>query len=143
LGLELEMKLRRIAKTALACGMVLALAGSSAGMSGPRKAAELGPRLDAAVAEAMKRTGARGLAIAVIDGGQPVLVKAWGERNAAGDPLGTDTILYGASLTKTAFAYMVMQLVDQGAARARPADRLLSGDAPARIWQCRRLRPLG
>lgn len=34
-------------------------------------------------------------------------------RNAAGAPLETNTIMYGASLTKAAFAYMVMQLVDE------------------------------
>src|SRR6185295_10571185 len=37
-----------------------------------------------------------------------------GIRNAAGAPLEKNTIMYGASLTKAAFAYMVMQLVEQG-----------------------------
>ena len=36
---------------------------------------------------------ARGLALAVIEDGQPVMVRAWGHRNAAGDPLETDTIM--------------------------------------------------
>ena len=62
----------------------------------------------------MATTGARGLAIAVIDDGRVAHVAAFGERNAAGDPLTTDTIMYGASLTKAAFAYMVLQLVDEG-----------------------------
>jgi len=62
----------------------------------------------------MRETGARGLAVAVIDDGRVVDVQAHGERNVAGDPLTTDTIMYAASLTKTAFAYMVMQLVDEG-----------------------------
>ena len=62
----------------------------------------------------MRETGARGLAVAVIEDGRVVDVQAHGDRNAAGDPLGTDTIMYAASLTKTAFAYMVMQLVDEG-----------------------------
>ena len=70
--------------------------------------------LDVAVRRAMERTGARGLALAVIDAGQPVLVRSWGERNAAGDPLSTDTIMYGASLTKAVFAFTVMQLVEEG-----------------------------
>ena len=70
--------------------------------------------LDVAVRRAMERTGARGLALAVIDAGQPVLVRTWGERNAAGDPLSTDTIMYGASLTKAVFAFTVMQLVEEG-----------------------------
>lgn len=62
----------------------------------------------------MQRTGAQGVAIAVIDRGRPVSVQAWGVRNGKGEPLNTDTIMYGASLTKAVFAYTVMQLVDQG-----------------------------
>jgi len=69
--------------------------------------------LDAEVARAMAATQAQGLAIAVVDGGRVVQVHSYGKRNGAGDPLQDDTILYGASLTKAAFAYMVMQLVDE------------------------------
>ncbi|MGV8932494.1 MAG: serine hydrolase domain-containing protein [Luteimonas sp.] len=69
--------------------------------------------LDAEMARAMAATHAQGLAIAVIDGGRVVQVRSHGIRNAAGAPLQDDTIMYGASLTKTAFAYMVMQLVDE------------------------------
>lgn len=70
--------------------------------------------LDAEVTRAMAATQAKGLAIAVIDDGQVVHVRSYGARNAAGDPLDTDTIMYGASLTKAAFAYTVMQLVEEG-----------------------------
>jgi len=70
--------------------------------------------MDAQVARVMRDTGARGLAIAVIDDGRPVHVAAHGVRNAAGDPLQVDTIMYGASLTKTVFAYTVMRQVDAG-----------------------------
>ena len=70
--------------------------------------------VDAAARDAMARTGSRGLAIALIDQGKVVLVRAYGVRNAAAAPLETDTIMYGASLTKTMFAYAVMQLVDEG-----------------------------
>ena len=62
----------------------------------------------------MAETGAKGLALAIIDGGRVRYVQAYGVRNAAGDPLRTDTVMYGASLTKTVFAYNVLQLVDQG-----------------------------
>lgn len=62
----------------------------------------------------MDRTHANGLAVAVIDDGQVGYVGAFGLRNAKGDPLRTDTVMYGASLTKTLFAYTVLQLVDQG-----------------------------
>ncbi len=70
--------------------------------------------IDAAVAAAMLKTGAQGLAIAVIDHGRVHYVQAYGVRDKAGDPLKTDTVMYGASLTKTVFAYHVLQLVDQG-----------------------------
>ena len=70
--------------------------------------------IDAALRRAMSATGARGIAMAVVDDGRVVLVTSAGDRNAAGDPLLTDTVMYGASLTKAAFAYMVMQLVDEG-----------------------------
>jgi len=70
--------------------------------------------VDAEMARMMAITHAQGLALAVIDQGKVVQVHAAGKRNAAGDPLTTDTVMYGASLTKMAFAYMVMQLVDEG-----------------------------
>jgi CubicO group peptidase (beta-lactamase class C family) len=64
--------------------------------------------------QAMMATGARGLAIAVIDKGKVRSVQAFGERNAKGDPLTPQTIMYGASLTKAVFAYSVLRLVDEG-----------------------------
>jgi CubicO group peptidase (beta-lactamase class C family) len=70
--------------------------------------------VDAAVHAVMARTGAKGLALAIIDGGQVRYVQAYGVRNAQGDPLRTDTVMYGASLTKTVFAFTALQLVDQG-----------------------------
>jgi CubicO group peptidase (beta-lactamase class C family) len=70
--------------------------------------------LDAEVAQAMAAAQANGLAIAVIDDGKVVHVAAYGQRNAAGDPLQADTVMYGASLTKAVFGYTVMQLVDEG-----------------------------
>ena len=70
--------------------------------------------LHAEVARVMRETGAKGMAIAVVDDGKPVHVAAHGVRNAAGDRLTTDTIMYGASLTKTVFAYTVMRQVDAG-----------------------------
>ncbi len=70
--------------------------------------------IDAQVARAMATSDSKGLALAVIENGRPIYVKSYGIRNAGGDPLRTDTIMYGASLTKAVFAYTVMQLVDEG-----------------------------
>ena len=72
------------------------------------------PDLRAIAGEAMRTTGAEGIALAYIDRGAVRSVEAVGKRNAAGDPLETATVMYGASLTKAAFAYMVLQLVDEG-----------------------------
>ena len=83
--------------------------------TGANRTAPITPaRLDAVVSSAMARTKARGLAVAVIDSGRVRIVRAYGTRNAAGAPLTTETIMYGASLTKMVFATMVMQLVDEG-----------------------------
>ncbi len=70
--------------------------------------------IDAEAKQTMARTHANGLAIAVIDHGKVGYVQAYGIRNAKGEPLTTDTVMYGASLTKMVFAYQVLQLVDQG-----------------------------
>jgi CubicO group peptidase (beta-lactamase class C family) len=72
-------------------------------------------RIDREATRMMAAANVEGLAMAVIDNGAVVLVRSWGRRNVEKKlPLQTDTIMYGASLTKFAFAYMVMQLVDEG-----------------------------
>jgi CubicO group peptidase (beta-lactamase class C family) len=71
-------------------------------------------RMAIAARRAMAETHANGLAIAVIDHGRVVSVEAFGKRNAQGDPLTVDTVMYGASITKTVFGYLVMQLADEG-----------------------------
>jgi CubicO group peptidase (beta-lactamase class C family) len=73
-----------------------------------------GAAIDAEVGRIMAQTHAKGMAVAVIDNGKAGYVNAYGDRNAKGDPLTKETVMYGASLTKTVFAYIVMQLVDQG-----------------------------
>ncbi len=70
--------------------------------------------IDAEVSKIMTHTHAKGMAVAVIDHGKVRYVQAYGVRNAKGDPLTTDTVMYGASVTKAVFAYTGMQLVDQG-----------------------------
>lgn len=73
------------------------------------------PDLDAEAQRLMQRESVQGMALAVIENGQVSKVAAYGYRNTARAlPLTTDTIMYGASLTKAAFAYMVLQLVDEG-----------------------------
>ena len=81
--------------------------------------------------QALADSRAQGLAMAVIDRGQVVRVGAWGRRNAAGEPLRTDTVMYGASLTKAVFGYTVMQLVEAGRLTLdRPLAEYLTGRCP-------------
>lgn len=71
--------------------------------------------IDADVQQLMVDADVKGLALAIIEEGQPVHVAGFGYRNVEQElPLRTDTIMYGASLTKTAFACLVLQLVDEG-----------------------------
>ncbi|MCA1856623.1 beta-lactamase family protein [Massilia oculi] len=70
---------------------------------------------DDEVRRLMAREQVAGLALAVIDRGQVVSVRAYGMRSVErGLPLTPQTVMYGASLTKAAFAYMLLQLVDEG-----------------------------
>lgn len=70
--------------------------------------------IEARIKAVMSATGSKGLAVAVIDDGNVAYVHAFGVRNARGDPLTSDTIMYGASLTKTVMALVTLQLVDGG-----------------------------
>ena len=101
--------LNRVVRAAAAFAATACVAASAAARDLPD-----GPAIAAEVADAMAQTHAQGLALAVVDHGQVGFTGAWGRRDAKGDPLTTDTIMYGASITKTVFAYIVMQLVDQG-----------------------------
>jgi CubicO group peptidase (beta-lactamase class C family) len=85
------------------------VAGCATASPLPRPAA-----LDAQVKIVMATTHANGLALAVIDEGKVTYVQAYGIRDAKGEPLRTDTVMYGASLTKAIMAYATLTLVDQG-----------------------------
>lgn len=104
--------MRLALRTVTAVAAALLLGGAAP--QGPKLSPLAIDVIDANVRAAMRDTGARGLALAVIDDGRTVAVRSWGHRNAAGDPLTTDTIMYGASLTKAVFGYTVLQLADEG-----------------------------
>ncbi|MEG3193376.1 serine hydrolase domain-containing protein [Lysobacter sp. D1-1-M9] len=68
----------------------------------------------------------------MVEDGRVTQVSSHGERNAGSDPLQTDTVMYGASLTKAVFAYTVMQLVDEGLIDLdRPIGEYLQWPLPA------------
>ena len=63
----------------------------------------------------MQAAHVTGLGIALFAHGEPVYVHAYGERDTEQHlAMTADTIMLAASLTKAAFAYLVMQLVDDG-----------------------------
>lgn len=71
-------------------------------------------RIDTRARELMQRESVAGLALAVIDGGRVTYIASYGHRNVEQTlPLTPDTVMYGASLTKAAFAYLMLQLVDE------------------------------
>ena len=70
--------------------------------------------IDRTVSRLMKAAGVEGLALALIANSEPVYIKAYGLADVESRrPLTTRTVMYAASLTKAAFATMVLQLVDE------------------------------
>jgi CubicO group peptidase (beta-lactamase class C family) len=80
----------------------------------PAAATDMAATMAKAARAAMAQTGARGLAIATIEGGRITSLQAFGERHADGAPLTPDTVMYGASLTKAVTGYLSVQLADEG-----------------------------
>ena len=90
-------------------------------------------QIDAEVARLMKARAVPGLAVALIEDGQPVFIKTYGFANLEKkQALQRDTVLYGASLTKLAFAYLVMQWVDE---KVIDLDRSIADDLPKPLPQ--------
>ncbi len=71
--------------------------------------------IDATVTRLMRLAEVTGVGIALLHHGQLTYLKAFGVRDKEkGLPLTPDSVMTAASLTKSAFATMVMQLVDEG-----------------------------
>lgn len=113
-----------------AAGFALAALFVSACTTTERTAGNLpaGAVIDAEARRLMAREDVKGLALALIDEGRIVHVAAYGQRNVEKAlPLEPETVMYGASLTKTAVAYTVLQLVDEGRI---DLDRSIAGYLP-------------
>lgn len=73
-------------------------------------------KIERTVTRLMQAGRVTGLAIAVINGGEIVYAEGFGKRSMEqGLPLTPNTVMSGASFTKSVFAYLVMQLVDEKA----------------------------
>lgn len=71
--------------------------------------------IEQTVTRLMREAHVTGLALAILNDNKVVYVKGFGFRNREEQkPLTENTVMYGASLTKAVFAYMVMQLVAEG-----------------------------
>jgi CubicO group peptidase (beta-lactamase class C family)/pimeloyl-ACP methyl ester carboxylesterase len=72
--------------------------------------------LEATIARAMEKADVAGLSCAILNDGQVVYQKAFGYRDKrAGTLNDEETVFNAASFSKTAFAYLVMLLVEEGA----------------------------
>jgi CubicO group peptidase (beta-lactamase class C family) len=71
--------------------------------------------VDRSIQRMMAANNVTGLGVAVIRKGKVVFIKSYGYAVAETKvPLTPGTVMYGASLTKATFAWMLMQLVDEG-----------------------------
>jgi CubicO group peptidase (beta-lactamase class C family) len=71
--------------------------------------------IDATVARLMKAAEVPGTAIAILNDGKIAYLKAYGFRNKEKTlPLTVDSVMSAASLSKVAFTYAALQLVDEG-----------------------------
>lgn len=105
--------------------MLLLLSLGACSTAGPKPATpEIvrldGTRIDPAVVtarieELTRAANVQGVTVTVFNDAKVVYSRAFGSANLpAGQPLRTDTEIYGASLSKTVFAVLVMKLVEQG-----------------------------
>jgi CubicO group peptidase (beta-lactamase class C family) len=130
-------------KSALVCLLLISLVPAQTGTivrrhAGARPVVRLdGSRLrahevDRIVEDLMRRARVPGLALAVLNRSEIIYLKAFGFRNVARrQPLTVNSVMYGASLSKSAFAYMVMQLVDEKRLNLdRPVTEYLSRPLP-------------
>jgi CubicO group peptidase (beta-lactamase class C family) len=107
----------RIAPTlSLAIALVIgACTGSNEAPASAIRTIERGEPLDRYIEALMEREDVKGMAVAVVEAGEITHLNAYGYRNVEQRlPLEVDTVMYAASITKAAFAYMVLQLVDDG-----------------------------
>lgn len=71
--------------------------------------------IERAVERLMKAANVTGLNVAIINDSKIAYIKSFGFRNKEQQqPLTEQTVMYGASFTKAVFAYLVMQLVEDG-----------------------------
>jgi CubicO group peptidase (beta-lactamase class C family) len=133
--------LRRASGCLAVVAAIMGMAGcASRPPAAPRPPDRPAVALDAAfehqVQTAMAEARVAGLALAVVRGGQVVFERHYGVADrSTGRPLAAPAVMYGASLTKAAFAHLVMQLVDEGVVTLdQPLGEILPGLAQEAEW---------
>lgn len=107
------MTMRRL--TGLRVTMLALALALTACAAPPPKPVLLDAQMDAKVDALMTGAQVPGLAVALIRDGRPVFKRAYGFADREhGELLKTDTVMAAAALTETAFAYLVLQLADEG-----------------------------
>jgi CubicO group peptidase (beta-lactamase class C family) len=88
---------------------------------------------DDEIQRVMRREGVQGFSMAVIEHGKVGRIRAFGTRSSElGLPLQEDSVVHAAGLTTAAFAYMVLQLADEGRFDLdAPIEKLLPQPLPA------------
>src|SRR5690242_14119117 len=83
------------------------------------------------ITDGMRSTNVPGLAVAVFRNGRIIWLQGFGVRDrASGAPVDSDTLFEAASMSKPAFAYVVLKLCEKGT---------LSLDTPLTTYTTRRL----
>jgi len=88
--------------------------------------------IDATVNRAMQAAKVTGIGLTILNDGKVVYLQGYGQRDVSNaKPLTADSIMSAASFTKVAFAYLVMQLVQDGVIELdKPAYQYLSKPLP-------------
>jgi len=88
--------------------------------------------IDATVNRAMQAAKVTGIGLTILNDGKVVYLQGYGQRDVSNaKPLTADSIMSAASFTKVAFAYLVMQLVQDGVIGLdKPAYQYLSKPLP-------------
>jgi CubicO group peptidase (beta-lactamase class C family) len=89
---------------------------AQASQATPEAVPRLAPdAIDGFISETMESMGVPGASVAVVQGGQPVLIKGYGVRELGSDaPVDTDTAFQLASNTKPMTAFVLGTLIEEG-----------------------------
>ncbi len=108
------MKTRLLLLAVMAVTTLLPVAGAAQSIKRLDGTAITGAEIDATVERLMRAAEVTGVGIAIFNGGKVAYLKTYGLRDKEKNlPLTQNSVMTAASFTKVAFAYLVMQLVEE------------------------------